>query len=170
MLLSELKYNEHSPKLLVLVGLPGSGKSTWVKKYISKHKNFIVISVDDAIEEFAVSDGTNYNTAWKKYISDATAIMKQNLQSAYNDNISVIVDKTNLTVKSRNRVLSSAPPNYIKIAVIFQIPSKELYRRLEMRKNDTGKSIPADVMDNFIANFIPPTISEGFSQIIKVNE
>ena len=34
------------PRLIMLIGLPGSGKSTWAEKYVTENSNTVIISSD----------------------------------------------------------------------------------------------------------------------------
>ena len=60
------------------------------------------------------------------------------------------------------------PSQYEHIAVVFKVPEPaELTRRLASRP---GKVIPAEVMENMIRNFEPPSLDEGFKEIWVVGE
>ena len=52
----------------VLIGLPGSGKSTFRDKHIAANPTieFVTCSTDDLIEEFAAKEGITYDQAFKK--------------------------------------------------------------------------------------------------------
>ena len=51
------------PKFIMMVGLPGSGKSTWAKEYAKTSENETVILSSDAIrEELFRSRGVNTQT------------------------------------------------------------------------------------------------------------
>lgn len=48
------------PKFIMMVGLPGSGKSTWAKEYVKTSENETVILSSDAVrEELFGSCGVN---------------------------------------------------------------------------------------------------------------
>jgi tRNA uridine 5-carbamoylmethylation protein Kti12 len=80
----------------------------------------------------------------------------------------VIWDQTNLTVKSRRRKLSMFDSSrWTKFAVSF-VPSKEEWqRRLNKRKEETGKTIPEYVLDEMSKSYEPPMVAEGFDQILS---
>jgi len=154
------------PEIVVLVGLPGSGKSTWTQKKIaSSEHNYVIVSSDDEIERLAAKDGLNYTQGFDKYVGQATAIMKQKFREAVNNNESIIWDQTNMTPKKRRGILQQIPSNYKKVAVVFEIDDEELNRRLDNRSKTTGKTIPPHVIKSMAQSYIPPTKSEGFDEV-----
>lgn len=149
------------PTLYMLIGVPGSGKTTWIKN--NKH-NAIVASTDDYIEASAAKQGKTYSEVFKDVINYANAQMKQDLQFAIKNDRDIIWDQTNLTVKSRRDKLKSIPNNYRKVAVFFSVPN-DLRDRLASRP---GKTIPEPVIISMINQLQPPTKEEGFDEIVAV--
>lgn len=156
------------PAIYVLIGLPGSGKSTWTRKQISDGKDYVIVSSDDIIEELGAKDGLNYSEAFKLYSGKATGMMKQKAREALSSGKNVIWDQTNMTKKKRRGILQQVPDNYIKIAVDFDVDDKELFRRLEDRANKTGKRIPRDIVISMANSYEPPSRDEGFDKVIKM--
>lgn len=150
-----------TPKLYMLVGVPGSGKSTWLKSQ-DWSGDCVIVSTDHYIDLEAAAQGKTYNDVFESAIKDATARMKADIASAVKEGKDIIWDQTNTTVKSRKSKLASVK-DYYKIAVVFNVPEEaELTRRLESR---VGKSIPWHVMDSMIEGFSMPTEEEGFNEI-----
>lgn len=140
------------PNAYVLVGLPGVGKSTWVagKRFIASSDNFINL--------FAAIRGKTYNEVFPEYIKKAEAHFWELLEGCNED---VYIDRTNLTIKSRARLFKALP--YHKFtAIVFSIP-ENWQERLDSRE---GKQIPEHVLCQMDRNYQPPTLDEGFYQII----
>jgi len=157
------------PKIFVLVGLPGSGKSTWTAKFLAKSEEpYSVISSDDVIEEFAKKEGKTYTEVFKDYIGQATMIVKERFRNAVKNKDNIIWDQTNMNVKKRKSILQQLPPEYVKTAVIFSVGENELYRRLNARAELTGKTIPDFVIKDMTRNYQAPTKQEGFDNILRV--
>lgn len=151
------------PKLYMMIGVPGSGKSTWLRK---NNSNAVIISTDDIIEQTAAAAGKTYNEVFKDNIKFATQLANEHARAAFTADQDVIWDQTNLNAKSRRAKLDLAPDHYEKIAVFFPTPDKEeLSKRLDSRP---GKNIPQNIMMGMIASLVQPTTDEGFDDIIVV--
>lgn len=150
------------PKLYMLVGVPGSGKSTW--RAGAGLNDAVVISTDDYIDFVADQLGVTYSEAFKDHIKAATQLMDKRAREAFAAGKDVVWDQTNTTRKSRVSKLSIVPKGYEKTAVFFPTPA-DLKQRLAGRP---GKNIPDDVIANMIASLQPPTKDEGFDEVITV--
>jgi len=148
-------------KVYVLVGVPGSGKSTWVANQLWA-KDCVYISSDQLIEEEAVSQGKTYNDIFKSYVNTAIFLMLDQVIAAREAGKDIIWDQTSVSVKSRKKKFSMLP-DYEHIAVVFDTPpASELMRRLASRP---GKNIPWEVVSSMINNFEMPSEEEGFKEI-----
>lgn len=149
------------PKLYMLIGVPGSGKSTWVAGQ-PWSKDCSVVSSDRYIDEEAERLGKTYNEIFKDYVGIATRLMDNHVLVAQANGKDIIWDQTNTSAKSRKAKLAKLPA-YEKTAVFFKTPPvEELTKRLASRP---GKNIPWDVMTSMIKNLEFPTTEEGFSEI-----
>jgi predicted kinase len=149
------------PKLYMLIGVPGSGKSTWACNQ-EWYKDCSHISTDSWIELEAKRQGKTYSDVFDEYISKATHIMNEHIKLSVYAEQDIIWDQTNMSSKSRAKKLAMVP-NYEKIAVVFRTPEKvELLRRLS---NRPGKFISEGVLNNMINSYNEPTVEEGFKEI-----
>lgn len=151
------------PTLYMLVGLPGSGKSTWVNQ--GNHAQAVVLSTDNYIELAAEFRGQTYNEVFKEVFAEAEAFLEADLKKAVEDELDIIWDQTNLTVKSRRRKLAKIPDSYRKIAVIFTTSEDTLNRRLACR---TGKVISNNIIKSMRDTYVRPDYSEGFGTIMEI--
>jgi len=148
-------------KLYVLVGVPGSGKSTWVKNQ-EWAKDCVYVSTDSHVEEEAVRVGKTYNEVFNDFMPEAVDMMCNEIIKARNMGLDIIWDQTSCTVTSRKKKFNMLP-DYHAIAVVFKTPEKaELDRRLASRP---GKNIPEYVMKSMISNWQDPSEEEGFKEI-----
>lgn len=157
-----MKATDISPEFIMLVGLPGSGKSTYIDKLLSQNsdKYFVVLSSDNILSAMADAEGLTYAEAFNQYAGQADKKFKIQFRQAKNDKSNIIIDRTNLTVKGRNKFLSQLPKEYHTKAIIFGVDRAELDRRLQKREIETGKHIPKHVVDNMEQSYVEPTASE----------
>lgn len=154
------------PNAYILIGIPGSGKSTWIAKQPFDWEKTVIASSDGHIEKYAQSQGKTYSDVFKDYIPTALKLMDDSVKNAIQKNLDIVWDQTNTTIGARTKKLKIIPPNYKKIAVVFPTPeTKELERRLASRP---GKSIPSDLIANMISQFQEPSEREGFDKILYV--
>jgi tRNA uridine 5-carbamoylmethylation protein Kti12 len=154
------------PKLIMLVGVPGSGKTTFVKSMIEDEMfpvgRAIVVSTDDFIENHAKQEGKTYNEVFDEAIGPAGKHLDSLVKYAIENNLSVIWDQTNLNRSTRAKKLARFPKNYETMAIYFPAP-EDLEERLASRP---GKTIPENVLNNMIKNCDPPRCDEGFHNVM----
>ncbi len=144
------------PTVYMMIGVPGSGKSTWIN---NQHwaGNCALVSTDKLIELEAGRQGKTYNDVFNDYIKEATRIMNEDVKAAVEAGQDIIWDQTNTSKKSRKSKLAQVS-GYRKVAVVFDVPQEdELKRRLDGRP---GKNIPWSVMESMIKNLEVPTEGE----------
>ena len=151
-------------KCYQLVGVPGSGKSTWLKNQ-DWALGLTVVSTDVFVEDYAKAQGKTYSEVFDEYMPTAVDLMSKVVVHAREHGHDIIWDQTSTTVKSRARKFRMLR-DYEHIAVVFSTPDQyELSRRLAGRP---GKNIPDHVMRSMIDGFEMPTEDEGFTEIWRV--
>ena len=152
------------PKCYQLVGVPASGKSTWVSNQ-DWADTCTHISTDKFVLAYAIAQGKTYSEVFDEYMPTAVDMMVAEVNQAREAGKDIIWDQTSTTVKSRTRKFNMLP-DYEHIAVVFQTPNRiELKRRLDSRP---GKEIPDAVIEGMLASFEMPTEEEGFDEIWNV--
>lgn len=153
------------PRCYQLIGVPGSGKSTWIKNQIWM-LGIPVASTDNFVEDYAKEQGKTYSEVFDEYMPTAVNLMSEQVVFCRENKLDVIWDQTSVSVKSRKRKFSMLP-DYYHIAVVFKTPPvDELMKRLASRP---GKNIPWSVVSSMINNFEMPTEDEGFKELWYVN-
>lgn len=155
------------PKCTILVGVPASGKSTWFSK--NKTSTMAPISTDNIIEFMGSLFGFTYDQIFKDSISLAEKIMWKRLEWNAECRNDVVIDRTNLTAKSRKKFIDYLKPyGYEFEAVVFPLPGtvefseEEWFRRLDSRQ---GKTIPNAVLASMVNSAQMPSEEEGFTKI-----
>ena len=121
--------------LIVLGGLPASGKSTYAKEKL-KSEETIVLSSDELRKELLgnESDQTNNEIVFRTLYARA----KEYLQNGKN----VVIDATNINIKARRGLLSNFAKMPIeRIAIVFATPFEICIERDKSRKRTVGEEV-----------------------------
>ena len=152
------------PKCYQLIGVPASGKSTWIKDQIWA-LGLTIVSTDSFVEDYARAQGKTYSEVFTDYMPTAVELMAQEVVAARLAGRDVLWDQTSTTVKSRARKFRMLP-DYHHIAVVF--PTPEISVLKERLANRIDQPIPWEVVQGMIDNFEMPTEDEGFKEIWRV--
>ncbi len=144
--------------LIIMCGLPGSGKTT----YRSALSNAYVISSDDYIETLAKQEGLTYADSWNKYKDMAEAFLMNQVADARMSNAGLVIwDQTNLTAKKRSRIASMFEGYTKYVADFTKVPYELILKRNSERKK-VGRDIPLCVL-NSMHNSIEDPIYDGYA-------
>jgi predicted kinase len=157
---------EYTPILLLLVGLPGAGKSTWIKDNRSKWKNTIVICPDEIRKEVlgSVNDQSENYKVFQ--------LAKQMIVSHLKEGINVVLDTTNTDTEKRIPYIESISEEveFQKIALIFYVSPDESKRRIKTDiKNNVDRCEVTDEGIDIQYDWYRETLrslpSEGFKMV-----
>lgn len=141
------------PKCITLVGLPGSGKTTWRNSFLKSvavGTYWEVISMDDEIER--VMDGRlTYKEAFDAIKDEYSTLVAGKLAAAKLHGFNVIWDQTNVTKKKRQIIRNALPSHAHYVVNFLDVPLTDILSRNEARKA-TGRNIPDDVLKLMIEN------------------
>lgn len=149
------------PKCYQLIGVPASGKSTWIKDQIWA-LDLNIVSTDVWVEDYAKRMEKTYSEVFTEYMPIAVKLMADHVVKCRENNHDIIWDQTSTTVASRSRKFAMLP-DYEHIAIVFSTPKLDVLK--ERLSNRPGKEIPWEVVQNMIDNFEMPTEEEGFKEI-----
>lgn len=97
----------------------------------------------------------NYGERFERLMNHATRIFNTLLVRAAKTPRNYILDQTNVYKGARNRKLK-AFVNYRKVAVVVFPPPNDLRVRAQKRFKEMGKEVPAEAVNEMIANYVLP--------------
>ena len=149
--------SETRPRLVILVGLPGSGKSTWAREHVGA-----TISSDD-IRYFLADDPTD-QTIHGRVFGTLRYILRHRLELRRPFSY---VDATNLTRRDRRPYIKLADfYDCLVDAVYFDVPVDICKKRNRSRR----RIVPDEAIDFMASRLVVPTLEEGFDRVTIVSE
>jgi predicted kinase len=141
--------------VVLAIGLPGSGKSSWFKRH-----NVVPLSSDSL--RVLLFDDVREQRFQDIVFSNLRSLLKARLIARRPMNY---VDATNLTPPERQHWIKLAKDyNYEVHAVFFDVPLEVCIERHQRR----DRVVPEDVMKRMAAKLKPPSFEEGFAKITVV--
>lgn len=149
-----------TPTLILLLGIQGSGKSTWAKQYCQENPDILYLSSDKLRAE--IGKGEFDQTINSRIF----ALMRTKTENALKNGQSVLIDATHIKKKWREDSIELGRRLGAKIvAHVFKVDRETAIKRIANRAAKGGLNIPIDVIDKYIAQFEPPDNNE-FDEII----
>jgi len=143
------------PKFAMMIGIPGSGKSTISEEMMSERNDIIYISSDAIREEMYGSEEIQGNNA--KIFEE----MHNRTKEALSNNLHVIYDATNISRKKRMHTLRQIPKDIEKVAVYVSTEYKDIVKQNSERE----RVVPIEVINRMYKNLQVPIKSEGWDKI-----
>ena len=145
--------------LNIMIGFPGSGKSSYAKKYLLTNNSVYLSSDDIRIELCGFEDQTHNDVVFET--------MKKRTLNALRDGKDVIYDATNLSKKRRSGIISEARKLSAQInAYLCCTPINII---LERNITRVERQLPWDKLVQMIQSIEPPMYYEGFDNIYLID-
>lgn len=143
------------PKIIVLIGLPGSGKSTYIEKL-----GETALSSDE-IRRLLSDDPAN-QTIHRRVFAVLRDLLKHRIELR---RPVTYIDATNLTPYERRAYIKIADLYDCDVeAIFFDVPIEECQRR----NRERHRVVPYEVIAEMAARLIPPSVEEGFTRVAVV--
>jgi len=162
----------HMTSLVLLIGISGSGKSTWIKNNKSKWTNTVVVSPDEIRRELT---GNVSDQSRNKEVFELTNILTiHHLKNGKN----VVLDATNLDTIYRIPFvedISNEVIEFKKIALVFYVSREEAKQRIkkDIENNVDRANVPEEIIDSQYMKYMSSLKSlpdEGFKIVTSWNE
>ena len=140
--------------LVMLCGVSGSGKSTWLQQH---YPDYEVVSLDALREAF------NGDRADQAQVGQIRQQTKEQLKTALRQKRGVVWDATNLRVDFRN-VITELGRDYHALVtlVLFLLPETQIEAQNRARQH----AVPASVLSKQFASFQFPSLAEAHHFIV----
>lgn len=140
-------------KLLILRGVPASGKSTWAKEFVSGKKDWVIVSRDEIRE----ATGTYWVPSREDYISEVEEFQ---IRSAIKNNLNVIIDATNLNPKTQEKWKNLAKE--LDVEIDFKDFFIDFKTALE-RDNNRIRKVGKKVLEGFFSKYFPKELKDYYT-------
>ncbi|MBR3242245.1 MAG: ATP-binding protein [Bacillus sp. (in: Bacteria)] len=152
------------PRFNMLIGLPGSGKSTFAEKWFGGLNDGTVILSSDAIrEELWPEDPHSHQS--KADHNEVFSLMKLRTLRALDNNHDVVYDATNLSKKGRTDLLNELKEKlsepFESVAYVFRTDVPTCIER----QNNRDRKVPEEVILRMAKRFEEPDENEGWDDI-----
>ncbi len=161
-------------RVQILVGISGSGKSTYVKDHCIEN----ICATDKFVENLGKERGLNYSDTFEmlqmnNQFGEITKLFYNEIEDNIKKGREFIIDRTNLTVESRASLLRQLriwgklyDVNLFIEAVVFNPDLSIIMHRLRKREDEEDKKIPDDVIAKQVEVFEVPTNDEDFDMVV----
>lgn len=144
-------------KFIMLVGLPGSGKSTYAKKL--EEEGYRIHSSDAIREELTGDENTQTKNA------EVFEILGNRVRTDLKAGKSCVYDATNVVSKRRRGFLGTLEKiDCVKECILFLTPIEECKRRNQSRE----RKVPEEAIEKMLKSFWVPMYYEGWDNISVV--
>ena len=151
---------------ILLSAIPGSGKSTWARRYQNEHPDTYIVASDELRKEMTgrVNDFSKDKEMWEIFLSRINDYAKNN------EDCTVIADATNLENRFRSYYYEKTPNFDRHVLVFFNIPFEICQLQNRMREDE--RVVPESAMERMKKQFEKPTeeIMNLYDEVIFVGK
>ena len=156
-------------KILILIGIPASGKSTWGKEYVRRNSNWVRVNRDD----FRIML-KNSQVCEPKLEDLITELSVTVIEKALMKRLNVIIDNTNVKLKYIKELVKKFKYSADIDFRVFDISLDKAIERDKNREMKVGEGVIRKMYENYkvvIDSFdFQPVNKEQYPELVLINE
>ena len=145
-------------KFIMVIGLPASGKDTWIEQFLkASNEKWTVLSSDKMREELYGNEAIQGDP------QEVFGKLNKKLKSALMRGENIIYNATNIKVKDRRPALKlvKTQKDYMVYGIIIATTLPQCYQNNRKRE----RQVPQNVIKKMYYHYEPPHPFEGFNKI-----
>ncbi|XP_053577616.1 heterogeneous nuclear ribonucleoprotein U-like protein 1 [Bombina bombina] len=164
--------NKAECEMLMMVGLPGAGKTTWALKHAADNpsKKYNILGTNTIMEKMRVMGlrrQRNYAGRWDLLIQRATGCLNKLIQIAARRKRNYILDQTNVYGTAQKRKMRPFE-GFQRKAIVICPTDADLLDRIVKRTDEEGKDVPDSAVLEMKANFSLPEAGDFLNEVIYI--
>ncbi|XP_068601713.1 heterogeneous nuclear ribonucleoprotein U-like protein 1 [Brachionichthys hirsutus] len=164
--------NKSECEILMMVGLPACGKTTWAMKHAETNpeKKYIILGTNaimDKMKVMGLRRQKNYSGRWDILIQQATQCLNRLIEIAARKRRNYILDQTNVYGSARRRKMRPFEGFHRK-AIVICPTDEDLKERTLKQTNEQGKDVPDHAVLEMKANFTLPEACDFLEDVIFI--
>ncbi|XP_058965982.2 heterogeneous nuclear ribonucleoprotein U-like protein 1 isoform X2 [Pocillopora verrucosa] len=159
-------------EVIMMVGLPGSGKTTWVNQQVSENpdKKYNVLGTNSIMEKMKIMGVARKRDVggYSKLMDKAAKCLHRLFELAASKKRNYILDQTNVYLSAQKKKMR--PFEGFNRKAIVCIPTQEdLKKRTEDRKKE-GIELPENAVSDMKMSFTLPKVGEFFDEVVYADQ
>uniref|UniRef100_A0A803TFI5 B30.2/SPRY domain-containing protein n=1 Tax=Anolis carolinensis TaxID=28377 RepID=A0A803TFI5_ANOCA len=164
--------NKTECEILMMVGLPAAGKTTWAIKHAAANpaKKYNILGTNaimDKMKVMGLRRQRNYAGRWDVLIQQATQCLNRLIQIAARKKRNYILDQTNVYGSAQRRKMRPFE-GFQRKAIVICPTDEDLKDRTIKRTDEEGKDVPDHAVLEMKANFALPEAGDFLDSVIYI--
>ncbi|XP_060711844.1 heterogeneous nuclear ribonucleoprotein U-like protein 2 [Hemiscyllium ocellatum] len=159
-------------EVIMMVGLPGVGKTTWVKKHVAENpeKRYVVLGTHSILDKMRVKglEAPEMNAERRNVLTQqATQCLSKFIQIAACKKHNYILDQTNVYSSAQRRKMILFK-GFSRQAIVICPSDEDWKTRMKLRTAEEGDDVPDFAMNEMKVNFTLPEASDFLDKVTYV--
>ena len=130
--------------IILTVGIPASGKSTWRETFLKENSKYVCVSRDDF--RFMLRNEPMLTPNGESMITD---LVEATIKKSIDNGFGVIVDQTNVNIRYLDKMVSFCEKLGDVTFIVFDIALDDAIERDKNRERSVGEEVIRRMYENF---------------------